>query len=301
MQEYLEIQSVSTEIYDDFEEVRKSERKSRPCSMPVFSEMHEEVDENGEHRPLIAPAELSHSYVRMADIVRPSVGPTIREGSPVKHRPAPLPHRKSPARSPVESPVGSPLWPITEHVMMMNSEPPRVSRRSGHPRVHRDTTNDSGHPSSSPAGSSSSIASSGVEEDERMMLDSGLMAGGAGSSSDDQHSPNKLGQFRFPPRVGSRLSDSALVDSAVLLAPAATHYARIKGTVVLADGDAKRPQFSTFAKTRRYSVDSQSSSGRGGSSAMSSAENMGLGIGDFCEIEYAKLDPRYLASRESVV
>lgn len=68
----------------------------------------------------------------------------------------------------------------------------------------------------------------------------------------------------------------------------------------------KSPKITTkkstnFDQKRSRSIDSRSSSGHGGSSAMSSAEGLGGGVNDLCQIiEYAMVYPSYENSKNNL-
>uniref|UniRef100_A0A914CIT2 receptor protein-tyrosine kinase n=2 Tax=Acrobeloides nanus TaxID=290746 RepID=A0A914CIT2_9BILA len=80
-----------------------------------------------------------------------------------------------------------------------------------------------------------------------------------------------------------RFSDSSAYEAEFNMA-----YPRSSEHNVQSSKDPKNT--TTELMQRSQSVESQGSSGRGGSSAMSSAEGLG-GIGDFCKIEYAEIMP----------
>lgn len=186
-------------------------------------------------------------------------------------------------------------------------------------RMKRDATMDSGHPGSA----ASSDSNTSIDDINRSLMvhDASLSpimskSGGGDDITNITTPPVRRHYTRQPfntynlpssssssPRK-TRFSDSSAYGDSLVLSSYCNDYgdqqhqqtsSSTKRSAPIVGGNSA----TNNKKSRRYSIDSQSSSGRGGSSAMSSAE--GLGIGDFCQIEYAPHIDYASKSRESVV
>uniref|UniRef100_A0A1I7W2I5 Receptor protein-tyrosine kinase n=1 Tax=Loa loa TaxID=7209 RepID=A0A1I7W2I5_LOALO len=319
-EKYLEVQSIAS---DGSEEVRNiapppppplritespsRHRKARPLSEPVISPSEPVVDpdsdsefDNDSH-PLLSGEKAvlyekqSRSGVYHAFIRRCPAIP-VANTSPFNEL-----NLNSTATVSIDSAIGSPLWSTGATSALLDSD---ANEKGDSPMSYKKRRLSNGPCSYSDAGKKNEIIG---EEDgtKDFICNSGLLNQqyvnvDGGQAASTENGKLRSTKFPFPPLRHTRFSDSTAYEADSIhmdsigkpaLEGSASAFTVNEASTLLTEVSKENPNETSVSKSnssnqqRRFSIES-SSSGRGGSSGMSSAEGLG-GVVEFCQIGYS--------------
>uniref|UniRef100_A0A0R3RTV2 Receptor protein-tyrosine kinase n=1 Tax=Elaeophora elaphi TaxID=1147741 RepID=A0A0R3RTV2_9BILA len=315
---YLEVQSVAS---DGSEEVRKiapppppplrttespsRHRKARPLSEPVISPSEPVVDpdsdsefDNDSH-PLLSGEKAvlyekqSRSGVHHAFIRRCPALP-VADTSPLNEL-----SLNSTATVSIDSAIGSPLWSAGATSALLDSD---TNERGDSPMSYKRHRLSNGPSSCSEAEKKNEIVGE-KNGTENVTCNNGLLNPQYVNVEGTQAASAGKGKLRdtkfpFPPLRHTRFSDSTAYEADSIhmdnrrkpsLEGSASTFTVNQASTLLTKVDKENSNQTSVSKSnnsnqqRRFSIES-SSSGRGGSSGMSSAEGLG-GVAELCQIE----------------
>uniref|UniRef100_A0A915PIW2 receptor protein-tyrosine kinase n=1 Tax=Setaria digitata TaxID=48799 RepID=A0A915PIW2_9BILA len=317
---YLEVQSTAS---DGSEEVRdiapppppplrsmespSKHRKARPLSEPVISPSEPVVDpdsdpefENDSH-PLL-PGEkailyeeqsrpgVHHAFIRRCPALPPADASLLNERS-----------SNSTATVSIDSAIGSPLWSAGAVSALLDLD---ANERGDSPMSYKKRRLSNEPCSYSEVGKKVEIIGE-KNNRENVIRNSGLLNPQYVNVENAQAVSVEKGKLRgtkfpFPPVRHTRFSDSTAYEADSIhmnsmrkpaLEGSASAFTVNQASTLLTKKDRENPNETSVSNSsnnqqRRFSIES-SSSGRGGSSGMSSAEGLG-GVAEFCQIECSR-------------
>uniref|UniRef100_A0AAF5PGR0 Receptor protein-tyrosine kinase n=4 Tax=Wuchereria bancrofti TaxID=6293 RepID=A0AAF5PGR0_WUCBA len=314
---YLEVQSIASDGSEEVKNIapapplplRATEspsrhRKARPLSEPVISPSEPVVDPDSDSEfdddshPLLSGEKAvlyekqNRSGVHHAFIRRCPALP-IMDTSPFNEL-----SLNSTATVSIDSAIGSPLWSAGATSALLELD---ANEKSDSPTSYKKRRLSNGPCSYLEAKTKNEIT--GEENDTDVTCNSGLLNPQYVNVESSQPASVEKGKLRgtkfpFPPLRHTRFSDSTAYETNPihmdnLRKPAfegsLSAFTVNQANILLTEVSKENPTESSISKSnsnnqqRRFSIES-SSSGRGGSSGMSSAEGLG-GVAEFCQIE----------------
>ncbi|KAL3981864.1 Protein tyrosine kinase family protein [Acanthocheilonema viteae] len=330
---YLEVQSIASDGSDEVRNIapppppplRTAEspsrhRKARPLSEPVISPSEPVADpdsdsefDNDSH-PLLSGEKAvlyekqSRSGVHHAFIRRCPAFPVV-DTSPFNEL-----SLNSTATVSIDSAIGSPLWSAGATSALLDSD---ANERGDSPTSYKKCRLSNGPCTYSETEKKNEIIGekNGTENvtcNNDLQNPQYVNVEGAQAASTEKGKLRGT-KFPFPPLRHTRFSDSTAYESDSIhmdnmrksaLEGSASAFTVNQASTLLTKVDKKNPNETSVSKSnsnnqqRRFSIESNSS-GRGGSSGMSSAEGLG-GVAEFCHIECndGKMTPYELYSQQ---